>query len=49
MNSVIIDIGLLRHILSSKYKTIYVYLITRFHEQRDYTYWTITIYIEFKI
>ena len=49
MNSVIIDIGLLQLILSSKYKTIYVYLITWFHEQRDYRYWTITIYFEFKV
>ena len=45
MNSVIIDIGLLRHILNSKYKTIYVYLITQFHEQRDYRYWTIMIHL----
>ena len=49
MNSVIIDIGLLQYILNSKYKIISIYLITRFHEQRDYRYWTITIYFEFKI
>ena len=48
MNSVIIDIELLRYILNSKYKIISIYLITRFHEQRDYRYWTITIYFEFK-
>ena len=49
MNSVIIDIELLRYILNSQYKTISIYLIMRFHEQRDYRYWTITIYFEFKI
>ena len=48
MNSVIIDIGLLRYIFNSKYKIISIYSITRFHEQRDYRYWTITIYFEFK-
>ena len=48
MNSVIIDIGLIRYILISKYKIISIYLITRFHEQRDYRYWTITIYFELK-
>ena len=49
MNSVIIEIGLLRYILNSKLKIILIYLITRFHEQRDYRYWTITIYFEFKV
>ena len=49
MNNVIIDIGLLRYILNSQYKIISTYLITRFHEQRDYTYWTITIYFKLKI
>ena len=48
MNSVIIDIELLRYILNSKYRIISIYLITRFHEQRDYRYWTITIYFELK-
>ena len=48
MNSIIIDIGLLRYILNSKYKKISIYLITRFHEQHDYRYWTSTIYFEFK-
>ena len=46
MNSVILDIGLLRYILNS---IILICLIMRFHEQRDYKYWTITIYFEFKI
>ena len=45
MNSVIIDIELLRYILNSQYKIISIYLITRYHEQRDYSYWTITIYL----
>ena len=49
MNSVIIDIGLLQYILNSKYKIISIYLIMRFYEQRDYRYWTITIYFELKI
>ena len=49
MNSMIIEIGLLRYILNSKLKIILIYLITRFHELRDYRYWTITIYFEFKI
>ena len=49
MNSVVIDIGLLRYISNQKYVIISIYLITRFHEQRDYGYWTITIYFEFKI
>ena len=49
MNSVIIDIELLRYILNSQYKTISIYLIMRFHEQRDYRYWTITIYFELDI
>ena len=49
MNSVIINIGLIRYILNSKYKMISIYLITQFHEQRDYRYWTIMIYFEFKI
>ena len=38
MNSVIIDIGLLRYILSTIYKIISIYLITWIHEQRDYRY-----------
>ena len=42
MNSVIIDIGLLRYILNSKCKIISIYLITWFHEQRNYRYWTNT-------
>ena len=45
----IIDIGLLQYILNSKYKIISIYLIMRFYEQRDYRYWTITIYFELKI
>ena len=49
MNSVIIDIELLRYILNSQYKIISIYLITRSHEQRDYRYQTITIYFEFTI
>ena len=49
MNSEGIDIGLLRYIFNSKYKIISIYSITRFHEQRDFRYWTITIYFEFKI
>ena len=49
MNRVIKDIGLLRYIFNTKYKTISIYSITRFHEQHDYRYWTITIYFEFKI
>ena len=49
MNSVIIDIGLKRFILNSKYNIISIYLITRFQEQRHKRYWTIEIYFEFKI
>ena len=49
MNSVTIDIGLLRYILNQKYKIISIYSIMRFHEQRDYRYWTITIYFKSKI
>ena len=49
MNSVIKDIGLLQYILDSKSKIISIYLITRFQKQRDYRYWTIEIYFEFKI
>ena len=49
MNSLIIDIELLRYIFNSKHKIISIYLITRFHEQRDYKYWTNKIYFEFKI
>ena len=49
MNSVIIDIEILRYILNSKYKIISIYLITQFHEQRDYRYWINKIYFEFKI
>ena len=49
MNRVIIDIGLLLNISNSKCKIISIYLITCFHEQRDYRNWTITIYFEFKI
>ena len=45
MNSVIIDIELLRYIFDLKYKRISIYLIMRFHEQRDNRYWTITIYL----
>ena len=41
-------VELLRYILSSKYKIISIYLITRFHEQRDYRIWTIIIYFESK-
>ena len=48
MNSVIIDIGLLQYKLISRYEIISIYLIMRFHEQRDYRYWTITIYFELK-
>ena len=48
MNSVIIDIGLSKYILNSEYKIISIYLIMRFHEQRDYRIGTITIYFEFK-
>ena len=49
MNSVIINIGLIRYIFNSKYRIMSIYLITRLHEQRDYRYWTIMIYFEFKI
>ena len=49
MKSVIIDIGLLRYILNSKYDIIFIYLIMQFHEQREYTYWTFMIYFEYKI
>ena len=49
MNIVIIDIGLLQYILNSKYKIVSIYLITRFNEERDYRYWTITIHFEFKL
>ena len=49
MNSVIIELGLLQYILNLKYKIISIYLVTRFHEQRDYRYWTIKIYFELKI
>ena len=49
MNSVIIDIRLLRFILNSKYRIISIYLITRFHEHCDYEYWTNKIYFELKI
>ena len=47
MNS--IDIGLLRYILNSKHKIISIYLITLFHEQRDYKYWNNNKYFEFRI
>ena len=49
MNSVITDIGLLGYILISRYEIISIYLITWFHEQRDYRYWTITKCFEFKM
>ena len=49
MKTMIIDIGLLRYIVSSKCKIITKYLITQIHEQRYYRYWTITIYFELKI
>ena len=49
MNSVIIDIEILRYILNSKYKIISIYLITQFHEQHDYRNWINKIYFEFKI
>ena len=49
MNSVIIDIDLLRYILNSQYNIISIYLITRFNEQHDYEYWTNNIYFELKI
>ena len=49
MNNMIINIGLIRYILNSKYKIMSIYLITQFTEQRDYGYWTITIYFELKI
>ena len=49
MNNLIISIGLLWYILNiKKYRIISIYSITRFHEQRDYIYWTTTIYFEFK-
>ena len=49
MKSVIIDIGLLRYILNLKYEIIFLYLIMRFHEQRDYKYWTVKIYFKLKV
>ena len=49
MNSVIINVGLLQHILNTKYEIISIYFITRSHEQRDYRYWTNKIYFEFKM
>ena len=49
MNSVIIDIELLRYIFNSKYKKISIYLITRFHEPREYEHWNYMIYFKFKI
>ena len=49
MNSVIIDMEILRYILNSQYKIISIYLIIQFHEQHDYRYQTITIYFEFTI
>ena len=48
MNSVIIEFGLLQYILNLKHNRISIYLITKFHEQHDYRYWTINIYSEFK-
>ena len=57
----IINIGLIRYILNSKfkvisinfwnskYKIISIFLITRIHEQHDYKYWSNKIYFEFKI
>ena len=48
MNSMIINIGLIRYIFNSKYRIMSIYLITRLHEQRDYRYWTIMIYFEFR-
>ena len=41
MNSVILDIGLLRYILITKYEIISICLIKQFHKQCDYRYWTI--------
>ena len=49
MNSVFINIGLIRYILNSKYKIMSIYLIMRFHDQLDYKYCTNYIYYEFKI
>ena len=48
INIDIIDIGLIRYILNSKYKTVSIYLITLFHEQCDYRYRTIKIYFNSK-
>ena len=48
MNSVIINIGQIRYIFNSKYRIMSIYLITRFHEQHDFRYWTITINFELK-
>ena len=49
MNRVIMNIGIIRYILNSKYKVISIDLITRFHERRDYEYWNYDIYFKFKI
>ena len=49
MTSVIINFGIIRYNLNSKYKIISIYLIMQFHEQYDYKYWTNKIYFEFKI
>ena len=47
MNRVIIDIGLIRYILDSKYIVISVISFMQFHELWDYKYWTYKMHFRF--
>ena len=49
MNRVIINFGLIRYILNSKYIVISLNSITQIDEKHDYKYWTYKIYFEYKI
>ena len=39
MNRVIMNIGIIRNFSNSQYIVIFIDLIMRFHELRDYEYW----------
>ena len=44
MNRMIMNIGIIRYTFNSKYEVISMYLITRFHEPRDFEYCNYKIY-----
>ena len=48
MNYLIMNIAIIRYISNLEYKVISLDSITRFHEPRDYEYWSYKLYFKLK-